>query len=72
MIAAGAVVTKDVPPYAIVAGNPAAVVRQRFDRETVARIEATEWWLKSKEELAELLRTAPDLLYQPHRTLRDR
>ena len=39
-----AVVTRDVPPYAVVAGNPARVVRYRFDEATVARLVATRWW----------------------------
>jgi virginiamycin A acetyltransferase len=44
IIGAGAVVSGDVPPYAIVAGNPARVIRQRFGAETVARILALAWW----------------------------
>lgn len=38
VIAAGAVVTKDVPPYAIVAGNPAKLIRYRFSDEVIARM----------------------------------
>lgn len=38
------VVTKDVPDFAIVAGNPARFVRWRFDEETRARILASRWW----------------------------
>lgn len=44
VVAAGAVVTKDVPPYAIVAGNPATVKRFRFDEDTVAALLRIEWW----------------------------
>jgi len=44
IIGAGAVVSGDVPPYAIMAGNPARVVRHRFDANTVARILALAWW----------------------------
>jgi virginiamycin A acetyltransferase len=44
IIAARAVVTKDVPAYAIVGGNPARVLRMRFPEETVARLEALAWW----------------------------
>lgn len=44
IVAARAVVAKDVPPYAIVAGNPAELVRTRFDEETVRRLLAVAWW----------------------------
>lgn len=44
VIAANAVVTKDVPPYAIVGGNPARVIRHRFPEEMIARLLASEWW----------------------------
>jgi acetyltransferase-like isoleucine patch superfamily enzyme len=44
VVGAGSVVTKDVAPYAIVAGNPARLVRFRFDDETIARLLASKWW----------------------------
>ena len=44
IIAAGAVVVKDVPPYAIVAGNPAKVVKMRFDDATIKRLLHIAWW----------------------------
>lgn len=44
IIAAGAVVVKDVPAYAVVAGNPAKVVKMRFDAKTVERLLAIAWW----------------------------
>ena len=44
IVATGAVVTRDVPAYAVVAGNPAQVVRQRFDAATVARLQRLAWW----------------------------
>lgn len=43
-IGARAVVSRDVPPYAIVAGNPAAVIRARFDADTVAALQRVRWW----------------------------
>jgi acetyltransferase-like isoleucine patch superfamily enzyme len=44
IIAAGSVVTKDVPPYAIVAGVPAAIKRFRFPERTVERLLRLKWW----------------------------
>jgi virginiamycin A acetyltransferase len=44
VIAARAVVTKHVRPYAIVAGNPAREIRRRFDDSTVDKLVSTAWW----------------------------
>jgi virginiamycin A acetyltransferase len=44
IIATNATVTKDVPPYAIVGGNPAQVLRMRFSPEEVARLLKIRWW----------------------------
>ncbi|WP_187969487.1 CatB-related O-acetyltransferase [Aquibium microcysteis] len=44
IVAAKAVVSADVPPYAVVAGNPARVVRMRFDDDTIGRLLAVAWW----------------------------
>jgi virginiamycin A acetyltransferase len=44
IVAAGSVVSKDVPPYGIVAGNPARLVRARYDEADVKRLLASAWW----------------------------
>ncbi|MBL8015814.1 MAG: CatB-related O-acetyltransferase [Ignavibacteria bacterium] len=44
IIAANSTVTKDVEPYAIVGGNPAAVIRKRFSVEKIRELLAIKWW----------------------------
>ena len=48
---AGAVVTKDVPPYAIVAGIPAKVIKYRYDADTISFLQSYQWWEKNPEWL---------------------
>jgi virginiamycin A acetyltransferase len=51
IIAAGSVVTKNIPPYAIVAGVPAKVIKYRFSEEKIAILENLKWWDWSKEKI---------------------
>jgi phosphonate metabolism protein (transferase hexapeptide repeat family) len=55
VIAAGAIVTKDVSPYTIVAGNPARLIRPRFDGETAEALMALAWWDWPRAKLREAL-----------------
>jgi acetyltransferase-like isoleucine patch superfamily enzyme len=55
IIGAGSIVTKNVPAYAVVAGNPARILRYRFSKEFCNRLENTKWWDLSEETLKELL-----------------
>lgn len=51
VIGAGAVVAKDVPPYAIVVGNPARVVKYRFPKETIEKLQRIKWWYWNRETI---------------------
>lgn len=44
IVAAGAVVVKDVAPYTIVGGVPAKMIRKRFSAETIAILQSLQWW----------------------------
>lgn len=44
VIGAKAVVAKDIPPYAVAVGNPAQIIKYRFDSETIAFLSELEWW----------------------------
>lgn len=52
-VAAGAVVVKDVPPYAIVGGVPARIIRYRFPEEVIVKLEELKWWDMPEEKLKE-------------------
>lgn len=51
IVAAHSHVVKDVPPYAIVGGNPARVIGWRFDKEIIDKLQTIQWWYWSQEKL---------------------
>lgn len=54
IIGAGSVVTKDVLPYAIVAGNPAKELKKRFETTLIQELLVLKWWEKSPKEIEDL------------------
>ena len=61
VIGAGSIVTKDIPPYAVVVGVPAKVIRYRFPEETIELLNRIKWWEKNEAELKDNI----DLFQKP-------
>lgn len=55
IIGANSVVASNVEPYTVVAGNPAKIIRKRFDDELIEIMEKLKWWDKSIEEINNLI-----------------
>ncbi len=61
VIGMGAVVSKDVPPYAIVVGNPAKIIKYRFDEDIIKILNKSMWWNQDEE----VLRRAAEYAKEP-------
>lgn len=51
VIAANSVVNKNIPPYAIVAGSPAKIIKYRFNNESIEKLQALNWWNWNIEQI---------------------
>lgn len=67
VLAAGAVVTKDVAPYAIVGGVPAKIIKYRFKEQDIDLLEKIQWWNWKEEEIEKNI----ELFYQPEKFLNE-
>lgn len=56
IIEPGSIVNEDVPPYTIVSGAPAKVIRKRFDDELIELLEQFKWWDRSFEEIRPIMK----------------
>lgn len=69
VIATRSVVTKDVPPYAIVAGAPAKIIRFRFSDEQIKALETIKWWdwdLSRIEQSADTFSNIDEFIVSAH------
>lgn len=66
-VAAGAIVTKDIPPFAIVGGVPAKVIKYKYSQEIIDRLEEIKWWNLSDEVITKVI----DLFHIENPTLDD-
>ena len=67
VVGSNSLVTKDVPPYAVVGGVPAKIIKYRFDEETINALLRSEWWNMTDEELtncAHLIKEPVEFLKQ--------
>lgn len=71
IIGANSVVTKDVPPYAIVAGNPAKLIRYRFSEEMIVKFQDSEWWQYDITALSSIDFGQPDIFLKQIKAIND-
>ncbi len=61
IVGARAVIAKDIPPYAVVVGNPARIIRYRFDEDTIQKLLKIRWWNFPEDRIRELMPLMKDI-----------
>lgn len=61
IIGAGSVVTHDVEPYSVVAGNPAKLIKYRFGKEVIEQLEKSKWWELQPDQLRNAIKYKNDV-----------
>ena len=61
VVGAGSVVTHDIPPYEIWAGNPARKIKDRFDKATAEKLLESEWWKLPDSEIQQIASSFDDV-----------
>lgn len=61
VIGAGSVVVKDIPPYAVAAGNPAKVIRYRYSKSEIEKLLKIKWWNWTEEKIESNLKLFLDI-----------
>lgn len=71
IVAAGTVVTKDVPPFAVVGGNPARILKYRFSEDVCHKLDCIKWWNWPEEQIkqcGDLMRSPADFVDRFYKT----
>ena len=61
VIGAGSIVTKNIPDYAVVVGNPAHIIKYRFDNNTIKQLKASKWWNRETIDLRQHIEDFQDI-----------
>ena len=62
VVGANSFVNKDVPPFAIVAGSPAKIIKYRFSNDVIKRIEASDYWSYPPQKAKQIIETLGEIL----------
>ncbi len=69
VIGAGTMVTKDIPPYAVVVGNPGRIIKYRFEPHIIGKLQQIKWWYWKEEDIINSLNVMqyPDMFVERYK-----